>query len=35
MMYVSVRYENFTVVGVISKSNMKYGYAEIRRRQLQ
>ena len=29
------RYENFTVGGVISKSNMKYGYAEIRRRQLQ
>jgi hypothetical protein len=29
------RYENFTVGRVISKSNMKYGYAEIRRRQLQ
>ena len=26
------RYENFTVGGVISKSNMKYGYAEIRSR---
>lgn len=26
------RYENFTVGGIISKSNMKYGYAEIRSR---